>query len=272
MSNYLTRLVRRASGAEQKGYATPTVPAAETAADTRDPFEATAPIGQYPASSTPLVSHQTIPGLPARAPEPVWHGVPPPSAPSETRPSVEARPPDAASHPPEPPGFRSVAISPERVRPSADSRRETKEVTRFEERKIVEREIKHETSQSAPNVVVPGALPARAAEPPTPAVDRKVPELDQPAPALVPPSEASAPMARESNVVLEPVKPRHEAIPPPLAVAREELRLVIGRMQVEVVPLPPAVPAPRASVTPQRRSAFAETASPARLEFGLAQM
>jgi hypothetical protein len=116
------------------------------------------------------------------------------------------------------------------------------------ERAVVEREITHEILQPAPNATVPDVQPISPVEPGKP---RFEPELRAP---------------------LEPLKPQKQAIPAPAVALPEEPRLVIGRMQIDVIPAAPAAPPPRVSASPRRRSAPTDGAAPSRLQFGLAQM
>ncbi len=249
MSGYFTRLVQRASGAEQRNHATPAVHGAQVSSDTHDPFEANAPVGPPPVSSVHVGSREAPQEIPAPRSRPESREVSLPRAALQARPSIEPRR-ESESIAPQP------ALAP-------------KSVARHQDR--VEREVTRELLQRAPNAAVPEVQPISPVELSKPSLDRALPQPEKPAPAPFPPAQIPVLAASELRPPLEPLKPQKQAIPAPAVVPREEPRLVIGRMQVEVIPVAPAAP-PRVSAQPRRRSAPTEGTAPSRLQFGLAQM
>ncbi len=258
MSGYFTRLVQRASGAEQRNHATPAVHGAQVSSDTHDPFEANAPVGPPPVSSVHVGSREAPQEIPARAA-------------LQARPSIEPRRESESIAPQPALAPKSVALHQDRVPQAKDLTSKEQKVSQLVERKVVEREVTRELLQRAPNAAVPEVQPISPVELSKPSLDRALPQPEKPAPAPFPPAQIPVLAASELRPPLEPLKPQKQAIPAPAVVPREEPRLVIGRMQVEVIPVAPAAP-PRVSAQPRRRSAPTEGTAPSRLQFGLAQM
>jgi len=271
MSGYFTRLVQRASGAEQRNHATPAVHGAQVSSDTHDPFEANAPVGPPPVSSVHVGSREAPQEIPAPRSRPESREVSLPRAALQARPSIEPRRESESIAPQPALAPKSVALHQDRVPQAKDLTSKEQKVSQLVERKVVEREVTREVLQRAPNAAVPEVQPISPVELSKPSLDRALPQPEKPAPAPFPPAQIPVLAASELRPPLEPLKPQKQAIPAPAVVPREEPRLVIGRMQVEVIPVAPAAP-PRVSAQPRRRSAPTEGTAPSRLQFGLAQM
>jgi len=272
MSGYFARLVQRASGAEQRNHATPAVRAAQASSDTHDPFEATAPVGPPPQSSVPFGSREAPKEIPASHTRSELHRVPVQRASPQAQSSIEPRRESGPVAPQPTLAPKTYPPDHDRVPQAKDFASKERKVPQLVERAVVEREITHEILQPAPNATVPDVQPISPVEPGKPRFEPALTQPEKPAAAPFPPLGIPVLAAPELRAPLEPLKPQKQAIPAPAVALPEEPRLVIGRMQIDVIPAAPAAPPPRVSASPGRRAAPTEGAALSRLQFGLAQM
>jgi hypothetical protein len=269
MSRYFARLVQRTLGAERTSLAAPSTSPARTSAEAGDPFEATAPMETAPpAQPTGRV-------LPERI-EPARPAVQLPAeaaAPQVRTPSVEAALYGSEPEAQEAPRIIAPAPVAPPVTPAPLQARET------QPREIVEHtRVEHELRKE----IVPAVHPAMPLPPRSTAA---TPERESSAAENPPP--VPVPLIRNLQEVVRAMEPRNElralqpldpmrsgpiTEPQTAAAQREEPRLVIGRMQIEVVPAaPPATPvAPRA--TRRSRTGAVPTTAISQVQFGLGQM
>jgi len=262
MSRYFARLVQRAAGAEQKTHAAPPPSSSSMPAgsDAHDPFEAAAPLEPAPASprqsaqrqdlSTPAIAPPlTQPAsLPVRAEPPIDSPLTQPqlapraegpAPPRETQPFEQAEPAEIVEH------------------------------TRIERETV--REILHQDSDKPLKSVLAPPAPSRmtpVAERP-PAQPVMTARIQQPAaPALEPVAPESRPAPEKAAARMTPMP---DARPAPEPGPHPEPRLVIGRMQVEVLAAAP-VPQAQPRVIQRRAAAPHAPSAPSQLHFGLGQM
>jgi hypothetical protein len=271
MSGYFARLVQRASGMEQQTHAAPSPHAAPAASVAHDPFESVAPLEPSPAPSLPLISHSERQEPIAPLVSPVSQDLPVPALAPPGTPLIAPRVASEHAAPPQPivPNIPSLAED-RIVSPKSDARQGTGTPPLLEHT-LVEHEITREILQPVAHVPLPVAPPTPLAEVPKhdlekpPARPEKLAPPPRPS-ALLPPHEAP-----EMLRPIEPMKTERNVPPAPAAIPREEPRLVIGRIQVEVVPTAPGVP-PKPRSGSRMRVPSRETAAPSRLHFGLGQM
>ncbi len=272
MSGYFARLVQRASGVHQQAAAEPVPATTPGRSEAADPFETAAPSQPTASPSPPLRYSPQAERLPAvsASPEPkdVAALEPVPLAPRPMEPRPAAEPASPSPQPLAPRPAPRIEESP----PGIEGRvTEPDETPRTAERQIIEREIRHEVVK----------LDARAPVPLNPVVPRaEIPKIKpEKAPVQVQEPVTSAERTTPSAVTttvevhrpLEPARGGPVAPAAPLNAPPETPRLVIGRMQVDVVPTPPpTLPRPRQNF--RARRAAREASPTTRAHFGLGQM
>jgi hypothetical protein len=278
MSRYFARLVQRAAGVESKAHAAPPPSSSSSSSsrpagsDTHDPFEAVAPL--EPASASPRAASPQ-----AERPESTARNTP--QAPQDLSTPALAPP---APQPVKLPVRAETAVNPPvqpqlvpRVEPAAPSR-ETQPAEKAEPAEVVEhtrveretvREIVREASDKPLKPVLVPAPPSRIT--PTP---ERPPAPVKPALVQQPVAALSERVTPEARTALQKETPRMtpDPRPAPAPAPRQEPRLVIGRMQVEVVASAPPVQAPPRVIHRRPAAPRASSTSPSQLHFGLGQM
>jgi hypothetical protein len=295
MSGYLQRLLRRAHGDPPPGTVRPApaggaLGAAAPRPDLVDDFVEV--VEEAPAAAPPAVA-LAAPALPpvGDAGRQSWRELagtrdassPPVARPASARPAGRETASPARQDPVAPsPG---VSTSAERVLPSSradqagDDRRQVDRTASGE--RIPSRRpapaARRDSAEDAPEPRTPSRR--REVPSPPPPVTREEGESGTPRDRLV--REPGTPAQRDEPVcpprpaeppVLRPAAPA--AVEPPPQRRRDEPRLVIGTLKIDVLPAPPAPAPPRArgsSPDPARRSA-PPTAPPGSQRFGLGQV
>lgn len=261
MNGYLTRLVQRASGRGLTASASPAAHTQQPVGDARDPFESTAPL----PPATPAPSNAVPRNLtesPVRSKWPDMRQVPPQHM--EPRPRFHFEPPSLSLEP------RSIPAPQATASPGAVHDSPVTPALRVVEHTIVERETVRQVSQ-AEKLVPPEPVEAPRAEPLAPIEAKSPGKPERLTPVPPPILNSPAPLKPQAPVRIEPVRKERPASPPPITRPREEPRLVIGQMKVEIIPAAPPPP-PRASSRQRPRSQSAGSAVSSRFQFGLGQM
>jgi hypothetical protein len=268
MTRYFARLVQRTLGIERTALAAPATFEARTRTEAGDPFEATAALELTPPVQRPgqLPAERIEPARPASH-LPVEIGSPPVRPPSVDAGAPLTELPAQA----EPPRITPASEAPR----AAQAALEVKETQRREvvEHTRIDHELRRETARVTPDIE---ALPPRVSSIP----EREPKEVKTPQ-ALAVPSKVEPqvfvpvmpPEGRTESVrPLEPLRSEPSPSPPVSPAQREEPRLVIGRMEIDVVTAAPpaALPVPRAPRP--RGSSSAPTSSVSQVQFGLGQM
>lgn len=260
MSRYFARLVERASGATAKAQVARPARSIPAASDTSDPFETALPDtpAARPAAAIPPRAEGPLAAA-RKSGEPV----------SPVRPQETLKTPKSSSHSdqparPEPAKLKPLpsppaapVTPPDRASPEMIEQPPMLEHTRMEPEGV---------RQSMAPAPVPSAAPEAPARlvPEKPAAQAVTPFVS-PEPVEVPRPRADP----EPRVRLEPAKTAPVA--PTAPAPAPEPRLVIGRLNVEVVPVAPVRAQPTPVAAPSRPSSR-RTSSPAHLPFGLGQM
>jgi hypothetical protein len=269
MSRYLSRLVTRAAGAVVPASIAPGPRRDMSASTSDDPFEATAPLALTPPAPPPT------PGPIAPAPSAA------PSTASEIAAPISSPPPPVQSiipvpggemppvipltvTPPQHPLPLQRAIEPENVAAATVLARPLAIVPKRIMEHIEKRDDAPVTLAPPPPPVVSHLTesPARVELPQAQhAVARVEPEPITPLPPV---------MVRDLQPMLAPLRPEPVVIPPP---APEPPRLVIGRLRVDVMPIPAPATPQDVRVIESRQSAAGRSMAPSSpLRFGLGQM
>jgi hypothetical protein len=274
MNRYFARLVQRAAGVEHKTHAAPPPPPspAPAGSDARDPFEAVAPLEPAPASAPAAVPHAEHPESTTRntPQEPQSLSTPALAPPSPQRVKLPVSAETAVNPPIHPqlvPRAELAAPSRGTQPPEKPKPAEVVEHTRVERETV--REIVRGASDKPLNPVLMPAPPSRVTrtpdKPPAPVKPTLVQQPAAPAP------ERFTPQARPA-LQRETPKMTPDPRPAPAPAPRQEPRLVIGRMQVEVVPASPPAQAPPRVIHRRPAAPRASSTNPSQLHFGLGQM
>lgn len=270
MSGYFARLVQRAAGVQQKTQAAPPPSSAPAGSVVHDPFETVAPLEPGPASprqETAPAEHpeSTAPRAPAE-PRDLSTPAMAPTLPQPVRLAARAEGP---VHPQ--PIQPQLAPRAEAPAPAAEAQpHEQPQPGEIVEHTRTEHETVREIIHHAPDKPLKPVLLPAPPGPVTPAQEKPAQPVK---PGLVeqPTGPVLERVAPEPRPALEPAKMARDPRPAPAPEPRQEPRLVIGRMQVEVVPSAPPVPAPP-RVIHRRPAAPRASSTPSQLHFGLGQM
>lgn len=271
MSRYFARLMQRAAGVQQKTQAAPPPSSAPAGSAVHDPFETVAPLEPGPASplqETPPAEHpeSTAP----RAPAELRDLSTPAMAPTLPQPvRLAARAEGPVNPQPIQPQLapRAEAPAPAREAQSLEQRQPAEVVERTSIERETVREIVHHVSDKPLKPVLLPAPPNRV----TPASEKTPAPPAMPVLVQQPTGPVLERVAPEPRPALEPSNMARDPRPAPGPAPRQEPRLVIGRMEVEVIPSAP-VPVAQPRVMHRRPAAPRASSAPSQLHFGLGQM